>query len=102
MAALSDRRRYEIVFDCRDRLTGERLCGQLEDAVEAVAGGQGTAHRTEDGPGSWALSVDFPGSDLADEFFRGEPYRQFCADVRRSCQTSVLVVPLGIPEEPAT
>lgn len=97
---MSSRRRYEIVFDCRDRVTGERLCGQLEDAIEAVAGDEGTAHRTEDGPGSWAVSLDFPTPTLADEFFRGDLYRQFCAEVRRGCQASVLVVPLGTPEEP--
>ncbi len=95
---MTDRRRYEIVFDCRDRVTAERLCGQLEDAVEATPGDQGTAHRTEEGPGAWAVAIDFPTVALADEFFNGDLYRQFCADVRRACQASVLVVPLGIPD----
>ncbi len=85
--------RYEVVFDCRDRPVGDRLCGQLEDLADADH-----VQRTDDGP-TWAVIMDFADHRRAVDFFRGEPYRQFCMDVRRSAQTSVLVVPLGPPED---
>lgn len=85
--------RYEVVFDCRDRPIGERLCGHLEDLTEGVI-----VRRTDDGP-TWTVTLDFESHRRALEFFGGEPYRQFCMDVRRSAQTSVLVVPLGPPDE---
>jgi hypothetical protein len=85
------RLRYEIVFDCRDRVLGERLCGQLEDVLSNVGA---VSHRAEDGP-TWAVTAEFGAPEDADEFFRGDLYRQFCVEVRRSCQSSVLVVPFG-------
>ena len=86
--------RYEIVFDCRDRSVGARLVSQLE----GVADGAVQAVRTEEGP-TWALSVEFPDRVAADEFFRGDGYRQFCIEARRASRSSVLVVPLGETED---
>ena len=88
-----ERIRYEVVFDCRDRLLGERLADQLLDLVTSF----GDAKLTEDGP-TYATTVEFFDASLADGFFRGEEYRQFCVEVRRSSQSSVLVVPLGAVE----
>lgn len=87
--------RYEVVFDCRDRTIGDRLCAQLEDLAEAAR-----VQRTDDGP-TWAVTMEFADHQRAVDFFRDEAYRQFCMDVRRSAQTSVLVVPLGPPEDAA-
>ena len=88
-----ERVRYEVVFDCRDRLLGERLADQLQDLVRSF----GDAKLTEDGP-TYAMTLEFNDPELADGFFRGEEYRQFCVEVRRSSQSSVLVVPLGAVE----
>lgn len=81
--------RYEVVFDCRDRADGERLASQLEEVAPV------RTQRGEDGPTSWSVVLDFPGSTEADDFFHSDRYRDFCADVRGACQASVLLVPLG-------
>lgn len=85
--------RYDVVFDCRDRLAADRLCRELE----GMAGGA-TTGRSEDGP-TWTVTMEFPDTEAADGFFHSEDYRQFCMDVRRTSQASVLVVPLGPPDE---
>lgn len=82
---------YEIVFDCRDRMLGARLAHRLEDAATKD---DWTIAATEEGP-TWALTLEFPDRAHADVFFRGEFYRQYCIEIRRSCRSSVLVVPLG-------
>ena len=87
--------RYEIVFDCRDRAVGSRLVAQLEE----VAGEDTDTRRSEDGPSTWALVVEFTGRSAADAFFRSDGYRQFCIETRRVSRSSVLVVPLGEVEE---
>lgn len=81
---------YEIVFDCRDRMLGGRLSQRLEDVVGPTWG----LRRTEDGP-TWAVVIEFPTTEAADRFFNSDFYRQFCIEARRSCRSSVLVVPLG-------
>lgn len=85
--------RYEVVFDCRDRLAGDRLCRELESIAADAA-----VRRADEGP-TWAVTMEFATEDEANRFFRSEEYRQFCMDVRRTSQTSVLVVPLGQPDE---
>lgn len=84
---------YEIVYDCRDRMLGSRLAQRLED----VARPAWPAERTEDGP-TWAITIEFSSRPAADEFFSSDFYRQFCIEARRSCRSSVLVVPLGTVE----
>ncbi len=81
--------RYEVVFECKERLGGDRLVAQLQEFAPA------RVQRGEDGPASWSVLLDFTDRDAADDFFRSDAYRQFCADVRRACQASVLLVPLG-------
>ena len=92
----SRRVRYEIVFDCRDRAVGGRLAAQLEEIAAASA----SVRRSEDGPTTWAVAVEFPDRSGIDAFFRSDGYRQFCIEVRRASRSSVLVVPLGEIEEP--
>ena len=84
--------RYDVVFDCRDRLAGDRLCRELEGIA-----GEAAVHRADDGP-TWAVTMEFAAETHANRFFRSEVYRQFCMDVRRTSQASVLVVPLGPPD----
>ena len=84
--------RYEVVFDCRDRVVGDRLCANLEEGTPTT-----DIRRVEEGP-TWSLGFDFPNGAAAEEFFGSEAYRQFCIEVRRSCRSSVLVVPLGPTE----
>ena len=91
----SRRIRYEIVFDCRDRAVGSRLVTQLEDVARDAV----DVRRSEDGPATWAVMVEFPGRIAADQFFRSDGYRQFCIETRRASRSSVLVVPLGEVEE---
>ncbi|MBW3576567.1 MAG: hypothetical protein KY462_02275 [Actinobacteria bacterium] len=94
--------RYEIVFDARDRSVGERLRGQLQEVISGWASGTEQpveVGESDEGPGSWGVAVTFPDAAAADGFFRGEDYRQFCVEVRRNTQSSVLVVPSGPIEE---
>ncbi|MDP9021893.1 MAG: hypothetical protein M3N57_04175 [Actinomycetota bacterium] len=94
--------RYEIVFDARDRSVGERFREQLREVISGWASGSDQPVETGDsdeGPGSWGVAVTFPDAAAADGFFRGEDYRQFCVEVRRNAQSSVLVVPVGPIEE---
>lgn len=81
---------YEIVYECRDKVVGARLAQRLEDVV----GPTWTLRRVEEGP-AWAMSIEFPSAASADRFFDSDFYRQFCIEARRSCRSSVLVVPLG-------
>lgn len=81
---------YEIVYECRDKMLGGRLAQRLEDVV----GPTWQLRRVEEGP-SWALVIEFPSPASANRFFDSEFYRQFCIEARRSCRSSVLVVPLG-------
>lgn len=82
--------RYEIVFDCRDRMLGTRLLDRLERSMDDAS----EIKREEEGP-TWSLHVAFRSPRRADEFFRSDAYRQFCIEARRTCRSSVLVVPLG-------
>ncbi len=94
--------RYEIAFDARDRSAGERLREQLQEAITGWASGSDASVEVADsdeGPGSWGVAVTFPNAAAADSFFRGEDYREFCVEVRRNAQSSVLVVPIGPVEE---
>jgi hypothetical protein len=81
---------YEIVYDCRDRMVGSRLAQRLQD----VLGPTYRVDRTEEAA-SWSVTVRFPSQASADRFFDSDFYRQFCIEVRRSCRSPVLVVPLG-------
>lgn len=82
--------RYEVVFDCRDRMVGNRLV----DRIEGVVAPTWRIERGEEGP-TWSVTIEFPSATVADRFFRSDFYRQFCTETRRSCRSSVLVVPLG-------
>ena len=85
---------YEIVYDCRDRMLGRRLAQRLDE----VAGPTWNLRLVEEGP-TWSIAIEFPDERTAERFFDGEPYRQFCIEARRSCRSSVLVVPLGPTED---
>jgi len=84
-------RRYEVVFDCRDRVMAHGLVAQLE---AAGAPGAVSVRRVEEGT-TWAVAFDFAGARAADEFFTGEAYHEACVAIRRAIGASVLVVPLG-------
>ena len=81
---------YEIVFQCADRMLGSRLAQRVDDVV----GPTWTVQRSEDGP-TWALTIQFPDAGAARRFFESSFYVELCEEVRRSCQSAVLVVPLG-------
>lgn len=85
---------YEIVYDCRDRMLGQRLAQRLDDVV----GPTWDIRRVEEGP-TWAVAIEFPSERAATKFFDSVFYRQFCIEARRSCRSSVLVVPLGPVDE---
>lgn len=83
--------RYEIVFECRDRMLGTRMLDRLIDTL----GTDAEVRRNEEGPRTWSVEAVFPSRQDAARVLRGEGYRQFCVEVRRSCRSSVFVVPLG-------
>ncbi len=84
--------RYEIVFDTRDRLLGNRLVSR----IESVMGPTYPVQRGDSGP-TWSVMIDFPHGKAADRFFSSDFYRQLCIEIRRSCNSPVLVVPMGPP-----
>ncbi|HEX9766821.1 MAG TPA: hypothetical protein VGA36_08650 [Nitriliruptorales bacterium] len=86
--------RYEIVFDCRDRMVGARLATRIVD----VMGPTFPVTQGEEGP-TWSVAIEFTGPAAADRFFASDFYRQFCIEVRRAAHSSVLVVPLGTQDE---
>ncbi|MDX1620501.1 MAG: hypothetical protein R3320_05900 [Nitriliruptorales bacterium] len=86
----AERVAYEIVYDCRDRMTGQRLAQRLDEVV----GPTWELRRVEEGP-TWSIAIEFPTPQAAERFFDSDFYRQFCIEARRSCRSSVLVVPLG-------
>lgn len=90
----SERIAYEIVYDCRDRMLGQRLAQRLQDVVEPTW----DIRRVEEGP-TWSVAIEFPSGRSAERFFDSDLYRQFCIEARRSCRSSVLVVPLGPVDE---
>lgn len=85
---------YEIVYDCRDRMLGQRLAQRLDEVV----GPTWSIRRVEEGP-TWSIVIEFPSSRSAERFFDSDFYRQFCIEARRGCRSSVLVVPLGPVDE---
>ncbi len=81
---------YEIVYRCGDRLLGARLAQRVDDVI----GPTWSVHRSEEGP-TWALTIEFPDVGAAGRFFDSDFYVELCEEVRRSCRSAVLVVPLG-------
>ena len=90
----AERVAYEIVYDCRDRMLGQRLAQRLDEVV----GPTWELRRVEEGP-TWSIAIEFPDPRAADRFFDSDFYRQFCIEARRSCRSAVLVVPLGPVED---
>lgn len=82
--------RYEIVFECRDRMVGGRLAARIEEVI----GPTFPVAKGEEGP-TWSVTIEFPSPAAGDRFFASDFYRQFCIEVRRSAHSSVLVVPMG-------
>lgn len=83
--------RYEVAFDCRDHVTGERLLR----SIESTAGDSVAVRAAETGPTTWSVTLEFPRQAAADAYLDGDAYRRFCEEVRRTCQASVLLIPLG-------
>jgi hypothetical protein len=81
---------YEIVFDCPDRMRGRRLLQRVQEVV----GPTWPVVPSEQGA-TFAINVTFPAPHTADRFFASDFYRSFCIEARRTCRSSVLVVPLG-------
>lgn len=86
--------KYEVVWEASDEVVASRLASRLQDGI----GDRWPVHRSEEGP-TWILEIEFPRHEDAEAFFASDLYRQFCIETRRTCRSSVLVVPLGARDE---